>query len=171
MRPFTPRELFGCGVFDEYSTEELTRVAAQCQAGTYHLFEDVAHVEILPTDGDRPLAPGQRGEVAGTYLHNFAMPFIRYRQGDLAVVSEECCACGRTFRGLRELGGRKLDQFVLPSGRVLTSGFLLDASYSFLFDVGADIAAFTMVQEELDFVRILIVPGRRWTPSMAAPSC
>jgi phenylacetate-CoA ligase len=158
--------LFGCGVYDEYSTEELTRVAAQCKARTYHLFEDVAYVEILPAGSDRPLPMGERGEVTGTYLHNFAMPFIRYRQGDLAALDDAPCPCGRTFRAVRDLGGRKLDQFVLPSGRVLTSGFLLDASYSFLFDVGADIAAFTMVQEELDRVRIEIVPGPRFAAPM-----
>jgi len=160
--------LFGCGVYDEYSTEELTRVAAQCRERTYHLFEDVAYVEILAPDSDRPCGPGERGEVTGTYLHNLAMPFIRYRQGDLATIDDTPCRCGRTFRALANIGGRKLDQFVLPSGKVLTSGFLLDASYSFLFDVGADIAAFTMVQEAVDRIRIDIVPGRGWNDVMAA---
>lgn len=157
--------LFGCGVFDEYSTEELTRVAAQCRDGTYHLFEDVAHVEVVDPDRDRVLPDGERGEVVGTYLHNHAMPFIRYRQGDLAAVSAPGCRCGRTFRVLSGLGGRKLDRFVLPSGRVLTSGWLLDATYSFLFDVGADIAAFTLIQEAPDLVTIEIVPGRAYSPA------
>lgn len=171
--PSTQRErddlgaLFGCGVFDEYSTEELTRIAAQCTHRTYHLFEDVAHIEILDPDSDRPLPMGERGEVVGTYLHNLAMPFIRYRQGDLAAIAPSSCACGRTFRALTGLTGRKLDRFILPSGRVLTSGWLLDASYSFLFDVGADIAAFTIVQEATDRVTIQIVPGRRYTPAMS----
>lgn len=171
--PSTQRErddlaaLFGCGVFDEYSTEELTRVAAQCPHRTYHLFEDVAYTEVLDPDSDRPRAPGQQGEVVGTYLHNLAMPFIRYRQGDLASIDERPrCPCGRTFRALVGLEGRKLDRFVLPSGRTLTSGWLLDASYSFLFDVGADIAAFTLVQESPSRITIEIVPGRRYTAAM-----
>jgi phenylacetate-CoA ligase len=158
--------LFGCGVYDEYSTEELTRVAAQCSRGTYHLFEDVAFIETLDEATSRPTPPGARGEVVGTYLHNYAMPFIRYRQGDLASIATRPCACGWRFRALAELGGRKLDQFVLPSGRVLTSGWLLDASYSFLFDVGADIAAFTLIQETPSQVRIEIVPGAAYTPLM-----
>jgi phenylacetate-CoA ligase len=158
---------FGCGVFDEYSTEELTRVAAQCRSGAYHLFEDVAHVEILDPESDRPLPDGERGEVVGTYLHNHAMPFLRYRQGDLASLRPSRCPCGRTFRELVELGGRKLDQFVLPSGRVLTSGWLLDATYSFLFDVGADIAAFTLLQEATDRILIEIVPGRTYEAPMS----
>jgi phenylacetate-CoA ligase len=105
--------------------------------------------------------------VVGTYLHNFAMPFIRYQQGDSAALDEAPCACGRTFRGLRGLQGRQLDQFILPSGRVLTSGWLLDASYSFLLDVGADIAEFRLIQEAVDRVRIEVVPGRDYTAAMS----
>ena len=150
-------QLFGCGVFDEYSTEELTRVAAQCRYGTYHLFEDVTYLEILGEDG----APTTEvGHVVGTYLHNDAMPFIRYRQGDLGQISRRACACGFGFRALDALVGRNLSSFVLPSGRVLTSGYLLDASYSFLFDVGADIAAFTITQETTHRVVIELVPGK-----------
>lgn len=160
--------LFGAGVYDEYSTEELTRIAAQCREKTYHLFEDVTYLEIVDPDTAQPLPQGARGEVVGTYLHNFAMPFIRYRQGDLASIAESSCPCGRTFRSLRELQGRRLDQFTLPSGRVLTSGWLLDATYSFLFDVGADIAAFSLIQETTSRVRIEIVPGRRYAPAMTA---
>jgi len=158
--------LFGCGVYDEYSTEELTHIAAQCRHRTYHLFEDVVYLEIVPPGSDRPLQPGERGEVVGTYLHNYAMPFIRYRQGDLAVLDDSFCSCGCTFRAIRELSGRQLDQFILPGGRVLTSGWLLDASYSFLLDVGADIAAFTLIQDTVNDVRIDIVPGKAYLPSM-----
>jgi phenylacetate-CoA ligase len=159
--------LFNCGVYDEYSTEELTHVAAQCRDKTYHIFEDVVYLEIVSPDSDQVLAAGEKGEVVGTYLHNYAMPFIRYRQGDFAVLDDLACGCGRTFRAIRDLGGRKLDQFILPSGRVLTSGWLLDASYSFLLDLGADIAAFTMIQEAVDEVRIEIVPGAGYAPPMS----
>jgi phenylacetate-CoA ligase len=162
----TMAERFGCGVFDEYSTEELTRVASQCPHGTYHLFEDVALIETIdPVTGAATL-PGIAGEVVGTYLHNHAMPFIRYRQGDTARLTPSRCACGRTFRELAELQGRRLDAFSLPSGRVLTSGWLLDATYSFLLDVHADIAAFRLVQQAVDRVDILVVRGPRWTDAM-----
>ncbi|KIG17006.1 Phenylacetate-coenzyme A ligase [Enhygromyxa salina] len=158
---------FGCGVYDEYSSEELTRIAAQCKQGSYHVFEDVVHLEVLAPDSDQVLAPGEAGEVVGTYLHNFAMPFIRYRQGDTARLEPSRCGCGRTFTQLTELRGRRLDAFVLPSGRVLTSGWLLDATYSFLLDVGAQIAAFRLIQHSVGHVEILLVPGRSWRADMA----
>ena len=154
-------DIFGCPVLDEFSTEELTRVAAQCTARSHHLFEDVVVAEVLRADGDVAVGDGDRGELVGTYLHNFAMPFIRYRQGDVVRIDEPGrCACGRRTRTLASVEGRKLDAFVLPSGRTLTSGYLLDATYAFLFDLDADLAAFRMTQERLDRVRIEIVPGR-----------
>ncbi|MCC6644251.1 MAG: phenylacetate--CoA ligase family protein [Polyangiaceae bacterium] len=159
---------FGCGVHDEYSTEELTRIAAQCRAGTYHLFEDVTLTEIVDPHSGAPQPPGARGEIVGTYLHNHAMPFIRYRQGDLAHLDEARCPCGRTSRALGGLAGRALDSFVLPSGRVLTSGWLLDATYSFLLDVGADLRAFTLTQETRSRVVLRVVPGRRFGDGAAA---
>jgi phenylacetate-coenzyme A ligase PaaK-like adenylate-forming protein len=161
-------KIFACRVLDEYSTEELTRVAAQCRHGTYHVFEDVVLMEILDEASD---ARASRGEVTGTYLHNFAMPFIRYRQGDIAEISDSPCACGWTFRSIAKLEGRKLDAFELPSGRKLTSGFLLDATYAFLFDVGADISAFRLVQEARNRVRIEIVPGRNFDGAMSDAVC
>jgi len=159
--------LFGCGVYDEYSTEELTHVAVQCPNKTYHIFEDIVYLEILAPDSDRSIPPCERGEVVGTYLHNYAMPFIRYRQGDFAEIDESLCVCGRKFRSIRGIAGRKMDQFILPSGRVLTSGWLLDASYSFLLDVEADIRAFTLIQETPTDIFIEIVPGTKYTEAMS----
>jgi phenylacetate-CoA ligase len=160
-------ELFGCGVYDEYSTEELTHVAAQCQNKTYHIFEDIVYLEILASDSDRLMISGERGEVVGTYLHNYAMPFIRYRQGDFAEIDETTCICGWKFRSIRGIAGRKMDQFILPSGRVLTSGWLLDASYSFLLDVKADIREFRLIQETPTDIFIEIVPGDSYTKTMS----
>jgi phenylacetate-CoA ligase len=159
--------LFGCPVLDEFSTEELTRVAAQCRARRHHIFEDVVLVEVLRRDADVAVATSESGELVGTYLHNLAMPFIRYRQGDVVRVDDAGrCPCGRTTRTLGAIEGRRLDAFVLPSGRVLTSGYLLDATYAFLFDLEADLAAYRMTQERRDLVRIDIVPGAGYRASM-----
>jgi phenylacetate-CoA ligase len=118
--------VLGVPVRDEYSTEELGRIASQCPAGSYHLHEDIVKTEIVdeagrPTDGV--------GEVVGTELHNRTMPFVRYRQGDLARITDERCRCGRRTRLLVDLVGRRNDGFVLPDGRHLPAGFLLDVCY------------------------------------------
>src|SRR4030095_8482449 len=45
-------------------------------------------------------------ELIGTSLYNFAMPLIRYRTDDWAVIGPERCACGRNYKLLKETHGR-----------------------------------------------------------------
>ena len=50
---------------------------------------------------------GEVGEIVVTDLFNLYMPFIRYRTGDLAVSTRECCPCGRGFPLLDRVEGRR----------------------------------------------------------------
>lgn len=158
-------EVLGVRVCDEYSTEELGRVASQCPEGRYHLHEDVVFTEILddegrPTDGV--------GEVVGTELHNRTMPFVRYRQGDLARIVDERCPCGRHTRLLVDLVGRRNDGFILRDGRHLPAGFLLDVSYRAILGGPADlVSAYRFVQHDPDNAVFEVVPGPGWSSSAA----
>lgn len=152
----------GCPVFDEYSSEELTRIAAQCRRKTYHLFEDINYIEILDEDGQ---ATDGSGTIVGTNLHNFAMPMIRYRQNDIGRIEEGACPCGWTFRRLVGFEGRRNDSFTLPSGKVLSSGFLLDATYEFLLADRTAVLDFCLIQRRRDAIALQIVPGSGWAPS------
>lgn len=153
-------QALGCPVLDEYSSEELTRIAAQCRSHTYHFFEDINYVEILDGNG-RPTS--DTGGVTGTNLHNFAMPMIRYVQDDLARVAESSCRCGWRFRALSHLEGRRNDSFTLPSGRVLSSGFLLDATYEVILRHRTAVREFCLIQERQDSVCLQVVPGEGWS--------
>jgi phenylacetate-CoA ligase len=148
---------FRCPVLDEYSSEELTRVAAQCRCGTYHLFEDINYLESVRADPQDDL-----GILIGTNLHNYAMPMIRYVQNDLGRIEEKPCACGWNFRALVNLQGRKNDSFLLPSGRTISSGFLLDATYEILLTYRTAVKDFCLIQETADRVRLEIVAGEGW---------
>ena len=156
-------EIFGCPVLDNYSSEEMARIASQCSEKSYHVFEDMNYIETVggdgsPTDG--------LGKIVATNLHNFAVPLIRYEQNDLAELEAPGCACGRNFRRLRNLQGRQNDSFTMPSGRVLTSGFLLDATYEFLLTHRTAIRDFCLVQESVDSVLLEIVAGAGWSDSV-----
>jgi len=153
-------EVFRCPVLDNYSSEELARIASQCSEKVYHVFEDLNYIETV----DSNARPTQGlGAVVGTNLHNFAAPLIRYQQNDLAELSEPGCACGWNFRCLRSLQGRRNDSFTMPSGRILTSGFLLDATYEFLLSRRTAIRDFCLVQESRTSILLEIVPGRGWS--------
>ena len=55
---------------------------------------------------------GESGSVLVTDLHNFAMPFIRYDNGDVASLVPQSagpCACGRGLRRIASVEGRRAD--------------------------------------------------------------
>ncbi len=154
----------GCRVRDEYSSEELGRIASQCPDGRYHLHEDVVHIETLDPDG---LPTDGIGEIVGTEFHNRTMPFVRYRQGDLARISDERCTCGRQTRLLVDLAGRSNDGFVLGDGRPLAPGFLLDVCYRALIAAGEGAAsAYRFVQADPAHADFEFVPGLSFDPGI-----
>jgi len=158
--------VLGIPVRDEYSTEELGRIASQCPQGRYHLHEDIVRTEILDDDG---CPTDDVGEVVGTELHNRTMPFVRYRQGDLARIVDESCPCGRQTRLLVDLVGRRNDGFLLRDGQRLSAGFLLDVSYRAILGSAADmVSAYRFVQRDPDMAEFEVVPGPSWTPQSAA---
>jgi phenylacetate-CoA ligase len=109
---------FQAPVFNLYGSHEFNLIAWQCkETGDFHTCDDGMIVEVLK--GNRPASAGERGEVVGTSLHSFAMPFIRYRLGDIVTKGSETCACGMPFSTIRAIQGRMVDYFPLPNGRVI----------------------------------------------------
>jgi phenylacetate-CoA ligase len=151
--------VFGCPVFDEYSSEELASIAHQCGHQRYHLVQDSSYIELLQPESDREVAPGQPGELVGTCLINRAMPIIRYRQGDMAVISRDHCPCGKSAPFFAELSGRKNSSFKRRGAPDIPSGRILDWSYQLVLKLGLDIREFQIVQVSLSSVKLSIVPG------------
>lgn len=146
----TLARFFNCPVLDEYSSEELGWIAGECEKENYHLWEDICYVETVIKMGT--------SELVGTNLHNFAMPFIRYEQGDLGIIGDTTsCPCGRTSKILTTFLGRKNDAFTFSDGRIMTSAYLLDAVYDLLLKNVVAIADFCLIQESLHLVRMQIV--------------
>ena len=107
---------FGCKVMNRYGSREMGNIASEClhQKGL-HVHEDHVVVEIL-NENQQPCLPGELGEIVVTDLNNFGFPMIRYRIGDLGVLSDKACSCGRPFRLLERVEGRVFDLIVGPNG-------------------------------------------------------
>lgn len=147
--------LFGCSVFDEFSSEELLSIAYQCSRKQYHITQDCSHIELLSTYSDVEVEMGEQGELVGTCLTNFATPIIRYRQGDLAVLHNKgVCACGKTTPILQTITGRKNSSFKRPDGTEIPSGRILDWTYSLVLSSGLNIREFKVTQITLFNIEI-----------------
>ncbi|MGH3370607.1 MAG: phenylacetate--CoA ligase family protein, partial [Nocardioidaceae bacterium] len=78
-----------------FGTADLGMIAYECaEASGMHLLEDAITQVCDPTTGE-PLPYGQIGEVVAT-VNNRTYPMIRFGTGDLTVVTDEPCHCGRT---------------------------------------------------------------------------
>jgi len=108
---------FGCKVFDRYGCRESGLMAAECERHEgLHIAADELVLEVVDEAG-RPALKGTLGEILVTDLFNYGMPFIRYQIGDMGVLAEEPCSCGRGLPLLKEVAGRTADIIRLPSGR------------------------------------------------------
>jgi phenylacetate-CoA ligase len=122
-------------------------------------------MEVVDDQG-RPLPEGSIGNLIGTNLHNQGMPLLRYKQGDRGSIVTKKCACGRNFRLLKSFEGRKNDAFILPSGEMLNSGYLLDLTYSVLLEYPSALRAFCLIQETKQNWTLELVKGNQWTSSL-----
>lgn len=149
---------FGPRIFDTYGCREVMLIGAECEAHCgHHVSMENLIVEIVVTEDNkqRPAREGETGEVVITDLHNLAMPFIRYANGDIATAgSSKRCSCGRTLPRIESVQGR-LSESLRDGHGATISGLAI----SFLFhDVAGEVRQFQAVQHKDHSVSINVVP-------------
>jgi phenylacetate-CoA ligase len=91
-------------------------LATECgQRNGLHLAEDNVLAEVLDPATGRPAPVGQPGELVLTTLTREAVPMIRYRTGDITVLHEGACACGRAMIRMEPTHART-DDIVIVNG-------------------------------------------------------
>jgi phenylacetate-CoA ligase len=98
-------------------------VAAECIEARdgLHVHEDHFLVEVVDPESGEVLGEDQEGELVFTTLQKEAMPFLRYRTGDLGSLTLEPCRCGRTTARIRGLRGRRDDVIIVRGVNVYPS--------------------------------------------------
>ncbi len=111
-------DFFCCKVYEEYGAYDGSILANECKYGSIHISDERCYIEIVDDLGV-PVKPGHAGHVVATSFYNLAMPFVRYKVGDIAAYSEEPCKCGRRLKILTKLYGRTSDVFRLEDGSLI----------------------------------------------------
>ena len=114
----TISRVFGCRVANGYGGRDAGFIAHECPHGGMHLTAEDIVVELVDSAG-QPVPNGQAGEIVVTHLATRDFPFIRYRTGDVAVMDDRRCACGRGLPMLKEIQGRTTDFVVAADGTVM----------------------------------------------------
>src|SRR5699024_1423412 len=112
---------FGVKPLSRYTTEELGVLGMECpEEQNLHLNNVNFIIEILDENNNQ-VQPGEQGEVVVTDFHSHAMPLIRYKTGDLAMLGEKTCNCGLKTPYLKTLLGRQLEVIYAPDGSKVES--------------------------------------------------
>jgi len=90
-------EQWGVPIFVQSGTGDFCWINIECdQHNGLHSPDDLTFVEVVDPETDKPVQPGQRGELTITTLEMEAAPVIRFKMDDIVEMADEKCACGRT---------------------------------------------------------------------------
>ena len=145
--------VFSTKVYNRYGGREVGLIAMECAGGRMHIN---CHDLYLEIDSPNPYATP--GDILITQLNNYAMPFIRYRIGDIGRLSDEACSCGNQLPILAELLGRSTATFRTRTGTLIHGGYFTQQFYNV---IGVD--QFQLIQETLKHCVLKVVINAQWT--------
>ena len=151
-------QVFGCRVANGYGGRDAGFIAHECPSGGMHLTAEDIIVEIVDEAG-HSVPTGKAGEIVVTHLATSDFPFIRYRTGDIGVLDDQPCACGRGLPLLKEIQGRTTDFVVAQDGTVMHGLALV-----YVVRDLPGVREFKIVQESLGLTRVFLVTDALFQP-------
>jgi phenylacetate-CoA ligase len=113
-------EKFACILRQSYGTADIGCLGYECMLKNGMHVPDDKIVEIADPETGRQLPPGKTGEIVATTF-NKVYPLIRFGTGDLSILTETPCPCGRTSPRLIKILGR-VDQVTKVRGLFVHPG-------------------------------------------------
>ncbi len=150
-------------VINRYGCRELGYIASECDSHHgLHIAADHVVVEIVDENG-QSCKPGKLGEIVVTDLDNLAFPLIRYKIGDISIISDRTCECGRGLPLLEKVEGRTFDLIVGINGNKVTGSF-----WTLLRHNIKGIKKIQVIQKNEKSIKIKIVGNNDFTSDEAA---
>lgn len=146
--------VFASPVANGYGGRDAGFIAHACPSGSMHITAEDIVVEIIDGEGN-VLPRGKSGEIVVTHLATRDYPFVRYRTGDVGVLSDHACPCGRGLPVLSEIQGRSTDFVIAADGTVMHGLALIYV----LRDIPG-VASFKIVQETTLLTTVFVEPGK-----------
>ena len=143
---------FACPVANGYGGRDAGFIAHECPAGGMHITAEDIILEIVDEHGNT-LPAGISGEIVVTHMATSDFPFIRYRTGDVGILGDESCPCGRGLPLLNAIQGRSTDFVVAADGTVMHGLALI-----YILRDSPSVGAFKIIQESRENILVQIVP-------------
>jgi len=113
----------GIKAYDIYGTSEMSGpLFTECHLQNgIHIWADMFLIEVIDPKTMEQVDDGERGELVVTSLDKWAFPLIRYRIGDITILNNEPCECGRTHPRIMRILGRTDDMIIVRGINVFPS--------------------------------------------------
>lgn len=154
------QDVFNCRVFRWYGHSERAVLASECEYSTdYHICPEYGIFELVKEDGDVIHKKNDNGLIVGTSLTNYAMPFIRYKTDDMAILTNNSCKCERKHQKIRNVRGRWKQELIVGKNKKLIPITALNM-HSDIFD---NIEQFQFYQDTVGKINFRIVKKESYT--------
>jgi phenylacetate-CoA ligase len=144
---------FAAPVRDHYAATEHAVSMTACERNMLHVDMEFGIVEV---EAQEETDDWVHGPLIVTGLGRPAVPFIRYRIGDVGTRLKRPCECGRPGDAFLDIDGRIEDYVVTPDDRLV-------GRMDHIFKGRLDIAEAQILQSDKDSIRVLVVPGIGWS--------
>jgi phenylacetate-CoA ligase len=135
------QRVFGCRIVEHYGCLEVGNIAQEDPAGLLRINEDYLIVER-----------SSEGEAIVTHLLASAMPFVRYRVGDV-IAFDEAIGAGLPYRSLASIEGRTADLLPVSRGGYVHGLAIATAVYA----NRPEIQRYQVRQQKVDHFEIAVV--------------
>ncbi len=104
----TLQNAFQAQIHNQYGSRDCGGIACECDHGRLHVYGNNLLLEVVDDRGD-PAPADRSGRLLVTLLGNRSFPLIRYEIGDVGVMDNRDCECGRPFPLLARVEGRTIE--------------------------------------------------------------
>ncbi len=137
---------FKAKVSNHYGLAEQIVMMGDCERHEgMHNYDEYGYLELLDTD-----VPNIK-KIIGTNLHNLTTPLLRYDTGDLAVIAEVPCSCGRTLPTIKNIIGRSDSQIVTIEGYKIPT-----VNFYTMFEYFQELDRWQIIQHSLSEIEFII---------------
>lgn len=160
------RAVFKCPVLRHYGhSERLLMAASMPDDDRYFFWPQYGFFELVDGNGKVIERPNQLGEIVGTGFDNEVMPLVRYRTGDMAVLSPRPHPALPGFPAVERIEGRMQEFIVCDDARLITLNAITTAEQHPLLEFAQAIQFEQRMPGQLE---MRVVSTRRLAPGEMA---
>jgi phenylacetate-CoA ligase len=146
-------KLFKSKVYDYYGSTEIGSLAYECEYNNKHITDEHVIIETMNSQGAN--VSNTCGDIILTDLDNYAMPFIRYKCGDVGTLTGSECECRRGLHILKSLDGRSQEFLKTLDGNCVSAMY-----FPSRFKKVKGIEQYQIVQPDINHITLKIVKNK-----------